>query len=1275
MKDSRWMSAALAAMVAVGAAGCAQEVGDIDRTQPNRLAKKDLEGVWYFKQTVTDAPAQLDYIFTGYSSQGLEKVRWDIREDFLIAYRAYEYQPGTDDVAGDIKDGVTTVKSDQGGFDPSGYKEQPVAAFRIQSHFDVQRQFNPSTGEQSNVVIENMSDRPWNERDYIRVDWSTNFITRLDFLTDMNQVSSLSYFVQEQEGGPDAMHTERRDGSLAYFDFVNKLSLSPDLYACYYDNINCIPGEVKVRNSFSRLADVERDYEPAFYDDLAMNKFGYFRTERLVWDRREGFSDQQAIFLANRHDIWLNDYKRDKVTRQYLRTKDGRRIPTPMKEREPKPIIYYMSPNIPASAASGVMQIGQDWDRAFTRAVAAAKEMTPAQVTETYGPMFIMCHNPVITSDPFICDQRPINARNDADGNFVPFEVRLGDLRYSLFWWVEQPQNPAGLLGYGPSFADPETGELISGTSYVYGSSIDTYANFGVDVVKMLFGGADGGPKTEEEIQAGADITEYLKERLNPEIDPRARMGEEAWQQLGQLPLIGRESAGEGFLPAKMQDKIELLRQEGPRGFFDDRILKHQQATQKMLKAGMDRQLLDTEILAALDRSEQPRKLAEMSEADVQEFLKKNSPLELRGMLGRSQAWREKLARRNVYMADFTDTAVIGAAMKYKDEKDYQKVWEAMRSDTLRAVGAHEVGHTIGLRHNFQGSYDALNFFDQYWVLRKENLKQPRTLQDIYAVNAQTPAQVEGDMRGYQYSTIMDYHSRFSGDWQGIGKYDEAAILFGYTFGTYDNLEEAHSGPIPREEGYVEIFNALPDESAALLRRYDNRTSPADRSLLENNHYATVVSQMGGPEPLKDRSIMRWSKLKPLIKLRDPARPVEVPYLFCSDEIRGALVSCDAGDLGADPLEIVQAAHDNYFSYYPLTHFRRERRFFDPMGPLNRSYNTMRTFLTVYQQWLIGNQDVDDDMLNTYYILATGMGFNTLFRVMSTPQYGTYKRAGDGMYEWQGYARKGEPAADEAVVKMGDGRRLRSIYDATSGYYYFSRLQESGHFWDWIGAILVAVEPLARTVAVDTAADREAYLVPFYLVFEDEMTQLFNSQITDEFGALGPKVNDAGDLIFSPAFSLNAGGGFVFDPATGKNVREFRNGKSLRMNMNLTQKNYAALFGVAYFNELYTQRFVDQSRVFKIGNSEQLNVAPGSGFVVETFTDPATGVSYGTIAPQTPIIGARDTLGLTLVKQARAVIARMEANPNDNSLAFELGNIIDNINMISTIIDIFGKAE
>src|SRR5690606_3433230 len=131
--------------------------------------------------------------------------------------------------------------------------------------------------------------------------------------------------------------------------------------------------------------------------------------------------------------------------------------------------------------------------------------------------------------------------------------------------------------------------------------------------------------------------------------------------------------------------------------------------------------------------------------------------------------------------------------------------------------------------------------------------------------------------------------------------------------------------------------------------------------------------------------------------------------------------------LGADPMEIVQSAHDNYFAYYPLTHYRRERRFFDPMGPLNRAYRTMLTFLTVYQQWLIGNQEVEDDILNNYYILAAGMGFNRLFRVMSTPQYGTYRRQADGTMVWQGYAAPNplNPRPDELYLPRGEGRRLR----------------------------------------------------------------------------------------------------------------------------------------------------------------------------------------------------------------------------------------------------------
>ena len=52
--------------------------------------------------------------------------------------------------------------------------DTPALIYAIQSHFDVKREYNPATGEETNVISENTSDRPWNDRQYMRVDWSRN---------------------------------------------------------------------------------------------------------------------------------------------------------------------------------------------------------------------------------------------------------------------------------------------------------------------------------------------------------------------------------------------------------------------------------------------------------------------------------------------------------------------------------------------------------------------------------------------------------------------------------------------------------------------------------------------------------------------------------------------------------------------------------------------------------------------------------------------------------------------------------------------------------------------------------------------------------------------------------------------------------------------------------------------------------------------------------------------------------------------------------------------
>src|SRR5579871_3734205 len=149
---------ALAALVLL--AGCADERPPRSFVQPNIIKKTDLQGTWHYIQTVSDAPPTNGSMFIGQSSS-LMKIRFDIQEDYLYARRSYEEIVGSED---------------QFAKNPEAYVGQPLAAWPIKSHFDIIRDYNSTTGEQTNKIIESQ-ERPWNEREFIRVDWSQNMVT------------------------------------------------------------------------------------------------------------------------------------------------------------------------------------------------------------------------------------------------------------------------------------------------------------------------------------------------------------------------------------------------------------------------------------------------------------------------------------------------------------------------------------------------------------------------------------------------------------------------------------------------------------------------------------------------------------------------------------------------------------------------------------------------------------------------------------------------------------------------------------------------------------------------------------------------------------------------------------------------------------------------------------------------------------------------------------------------------------------------------------------
>ena len=131
---------------------------------------------FYMRTSVVDVMfgANSDGLITSADGQATNRIRWEITEKSLIARLTYEQVQDSDH-----KGSRTTNDG------------QIVAAFAIEKHFDIKRDYNTTTGEEMNVVVENDVDRPWHQRAYFRVDWSRNLVTDAYTLDTLAQIGIL----------------------------------------------------------------------------------------------------------------------------------------------------------------------------------------------------------------------------------------------------------------------------------------------------------------------------------------------------------------------------------------------------------------------------------------------------------------------------------------------------------------------------------------------------------------------------------------------------------------------------------------------------------------------------------------------------------------------------------------------------------------------------------------------------------------------------------------------------------------------------------------------------------------------------------------------------------------------------------------------------------------------------------------------------------------------------------------------------------------------------
>ncbi len=1081
----RLLAASLAALVA---AGCAQSNGDITRVQPNVLRKADiLDGEWYFRNTVTWTPFNTNFTFPGQTGV-MEKLVWEVQQNMLVGYRSYPFMPGAEQTIDQTStvSGTTARYCDAEGKCAGGqrYYGAPVVAFTITSHFDIMRGYNNATGEPTNVISENATDRVWNEREYIRVNWAVNLVDRWQGLSygiigNPNNPFAISNANWIQPNEPDSdpydwptfEYTDRNgdnEKELTYFDVTGRYIANPatinyfgyTIPVCWLmgaaQQYDCASAEVRMRMSVAKVDPAwSQDYEPLVYGHDLMSYFGFFRTERLSWDQKFGNTETGRILLADRHRNWKQYYKRDaagKLTNE----------PIPLEDREPLPIKYYFTPAHKMGGQARYDEfwepgriIERDFNRAFKRATTAAKGRTAAE-KENWEPtqqMFYVCNNPVKAGDPAECGK----------ANFSP---KVGDLRYSFINTVAEPV-ANGLLGYGPSSPDPETGQLISGMSNTYTWGVDLYGRSINNWIQLLNGDMD-----LTDYISGQVVRDYVKSHKTYNIKKVQGAVQAALQGAPQRPDL---STGVFDRPAPRMTQL-LARLNA-----DKTVIGHDASgmAEKMANFFVEYPEVESLMIDAPEVREQllslvPPFARHIAENDPEVFRKavREALTDPRSMASWETNRVAELSKASITTFDFYDRSLVSfaelmanereerialyenqgfpeAEAKVKADDDISKI---IRQKVWLATSLHEAGHTLNLRHNFQGSYDSINYFDVFWELRKSSFtvddmgvkKLPRTAADLKNVADNVGpvlqlALAEGLHDG-EYSSIMDYSGRQWTDWQGLGKYDEAAIMFAYSGdsqpGWVEVFDSARRGTIqvPGSDGnMVEITGAGVDLPFVNV----THTTPTIPNYTERFHYSLVPLHFGdgqsgnnveaiiesGIEKLKQRSLVRWSevvadeaRVRQILQddptlIDDPARAdtvlgdtlLRVPYMFCSDESAdGPVLSCNRFDMGPDYYQIVRANLEQYWNYYFDSHFRKDRPYFTSTRAIYGAYNTFSFAANSYKHWVfeqykqatsVQEQVVRykfDPTFQDYWTMAVLDGVNQHLNVMAVPQAGFY---------------------------------------------------------------------------------------------------------------------------------------------------------------------------------------------------------------------------------------------------------------------------------------------
>ncbi len=467
-----------------------------------------------------------------------------------------------------------------------------------------------------------------------------------------------------------------------------------------------------------------------------------------------------------------------------------------------------------------------------------------------------------------------------------PSGKKSGDLRNSMIVLIDDPLSN-GLLGYAPTVTNPRTGEIIQGHVNMYSGVLTSIVRHNwegmvdftiekaqeekkLESLKLIKTEKLASAEKSKKEKSDTDKSKLLKTITNKRLLQKALEGG---------PRAAGHVLGNDLHHRVLTNKVELITKN---------TKKAQSAMKRRLR---ERQVRVSDRDDSLEHLTKFEKLAHKKQVRLERFAANNALSDEAYKIAHTvkQLIPGIKEIKDVFKED-------GTLKRWSELTEVQKkaATDIIVPYTYSATLVHEVGHGLGLRHNFIASKDAAN----YW-----------TEEEAHALGLEhAPA----------YSSVMDYAFDSLNESTVFGKYDIAALRFGYAREVQLNRSMTANGELPEDVKPTEFVKV-----ESTLNKLSKKIEEENAARSTDEETPALVESLAG-------------------------------YQFCTDSNAGLSASCNRFDEGSNLVEIVNHYISKYETYYKYRNFRDGRDTFQAEGLGGYAiarYNEFNRIRGIFEEW------------------------------------------------------------------------------------------------------------------------------------------------------------------------------------------------------------------------------------------------------------------------------------------------------------------------------------